>query len=213
MHAAVCFSRAVSDCEIFVSYDLFGAELNLFAPLSCSVSLGPEDKHIRACTPSHSWPGLDIHLISATSLSFLAPAVREERKWEQTSIWLRGCGWIEWKCGKQLNIGICLYFSCADEGKKWPSCFNTFHYFRFVVEHFWLHHSDWLIEIETVFRVSPSFCLLWPWQMAGHLAFCQSLGLWVNDSKDLQFEFMLAWFWNNSIDLFQLKFTLKGIVN
>ncbi len=149
MHAAVCFSRAVSDCEIFVSYDLFGAELNLFAPLSCSVSLGPEDKHIRACTPSHSWPGLDIRLISATSLSFLAPAVREERKWEQTSIWLRGCGWIEWKCGKQLNIGICLYFSCADEGKKWPSCFNTFHYFRFVVEHFWLHHSDWLIEIET----------------------------------------------------------------
>ncbi len=146
-------------------------------------------------------------------LSFLAPAVREERKWEQTSIWLRGCGWIEWKCGKQLNIGICLYFSCADEGKKWPSCFNTFHYFRFVVELFWLHHSDWLIEIETVFHVSPSFCLLWPWQMAGHLAFCQSLGLWVSDSKDLQFKFMLAWFWNNSIDLFQLKFTLKGIVN
>ncbi len=51
----VCvFSRAVSDCEIFVSYDLFGAELNLLAPLSCSVSLSPEDKYVRACTLSHS---------------------------------------------------------------------------------------------------------------------------------------------------------------
>lgn len=59
------FSRAVSNCEIFMSYDLFGAELNLLAPLSCNVGLGPEDKRIRACTPSHSWLGLDTCLISA----------------------------------------------------------------------------------------------------------------------------------------------------
>lgn len=143
MHAGVCFSRAVSDCEIFVSYDLFGAELNLLAPLSCNVGLGPEDKRIRACTPSHSWLGLDTRSICARlstrylSLSSLPPAVREERKWEQTSIWLRGCGWMEWKCGKQLSIGVCLYFSCAEGGKKCSlvlstiAFFDTFHLLLF----------------------------------------------------------------------------------
>jgi len=104
------------------------AELNLLAPLSCSVGLGPEDKHIRACSPSYSWLCLDTFLISARLfkvlhaclfLSSLPPALREEGKWEQTSIWLRGCGGIEWKCGK-LNIGFCLGFSYANEGTKCP---------------------------------------------------------------------------------------------
>lgn len=124
MHACECLSRAGADCEMFGSHDLFGAELNLLAPLSCRVGLGPEDKHIRACSPSHSWLGLDTHLISARLFKPLPlfyplpPALREERKWKQTSIWLRGCGWIEWKYGKQLSTGFCLGFSFPTEGKK-----------------------------------------------------------------------------------------------